>query len=429
MFGSVGLLTAAALATVETRYGLVFDAGSSGTRIHVYSWNVGAPGPKANFDLLKDELLKIKPGLSAYKNAPSTAGSSLRPLLDHARKFVPPEAIATTPVFLMATAGLRMVGEAVKDEILASVCTELSASGFSFSCAGGATLLGGADEGLYGWVTVNYLLNSLYPPPEQPPVGTIDLGGGSVQIVFGSDKATSGETSKSLTFGAATHNVYVKSHLGFGLDEARKAFLTLLREKRGSSPISNPCMPIGATEVANGDTYTGEGDYRRCSKMMAKLFPPTFVDGMPALSGRFYGFSYMYDRTAAIGLIDGTPTMYGQQEMSAGDISRAAAAICALDADATAKRFAAAQDVAKANYFCGDAAYIVALLQSFGFDDSTKLVMTNKIHDVELVWTLGAILAKSSAAAAAGGSSTTFFLFACGLAVVAIVYRKKSNGA
>ena len=46
--------------------------------------------------------------------------------------------VATTPVFLMATAGLRMVGEAAKDAILQSVCTELSASGFLFRCEWGS---------------------------------------------------------------------------------------------------------------------------------------------------------------------------------------------------------------------------------------------------------------------------------------------------
>ena len=119
---------------------------------------------------------------------PSKAGASLRPLIDHAKEHVPKELYAKTPIFLMATAGLRMVGDAAKDAILASVCAELSASGFMFKCEW-ATLLDGQDEGLYGWVTVNYLLDRLYPPAAEPPVGIIDLGGGSVQIVFAPPRA------------------------------------------------------------------------------------------------------------------------------------------------------------------------------------------------------------------------------------------------
>ena len=46
-------------AAVETHYGIVFDAGSSGSRIHVYSWKTGGGGPKDQFDLLEDDLLKV----------------------------------------------------------------------------------------------------------------------------------------------------------------------------------------------------------------------------------------------------------------------------------------------------------------------------------------------------------------------------------
>ena len=172
------MLTASVPAGVaSTRYGIVFDAGSSGSRIHVYSWSTGGGGPKNDFNLIDDDLLKIKPGLSAYKDDPGAAGASLRPLLEHAKKRIPPALVSSAPAFLMATAGLRMVGEAKKDAILASVCTELAASGFTFKCEW-ATLLSGQDEGLFGWVTVNYLLDRLYPPPASEPVGTIDLGGG-----------------------------------------------------------------------------------------------------------------------------------------------------------------------------------------------------------------------------------------------------------
>ena len=102
---------------VNVRYGIIFDAGSSGTRIHTYSWKEGGYGPRSHFDLIEDDLLKIKPGLSAYKDKTSEAGASLAPLIAHAKKKIPAELVPTTPVFLMATAGLRMVGETAKDAV------------------------------------------------------------------------------------------------------------------------------------------------------------------------------------------------------------------------------------------------------------------------------------------------------------------------
>ena len=77
-----------------------------------------------------------------------------------------------------------------------------------------ATLLSGTDEGVYGWVTVNYLLDALYPSTAPvPPVGIIDLGGGSVQVVFAS---STGKDLKHMDFGGRGHDTYIKSHLGCG---------------------------------------------------------------------------------------------------------------------------------------------------------------------------------------------------------------------
>ena len=91
--------------------------------------------------------------------------------------------------------------------------------------------------------------------------------------------------------------------------------------------------------------------------------------------------------------------------MSRDDIEKAAKATCALDLAATTAKFAAANDAPKAANFCGDAVYLEVLLDKFGFDDESVLTMTNKIGDVELVWTLGAMLAKASELAAGGAPS------------------------
>ena len=94
-------LAALSLATPseKTHYGIVFDAGSSGSRIHVYTWKTGGGGPKDSFDLVKDDLLKIKPGLSAFKDTPAEAGKSLAPLVEHAKNTIPPALVSSTPVF------------------------------------------------------------------------------------------------------------------------------------------------------------------------------------------------------------------------------------------------------------------------------------------------------------------------------------------
>ncbi len=396
-------------------HGIVFDAGSSGSRIHVYTFDIGEGG---RFLLQTDDLLKIKPGLSAFKDEPSKAGESLRPLLEHAKSKVPERMWLATPTFLMATAGLRMVGEKTKDRIFESVCAEFRKSGFRTRCEW-VTVLDGRDEGLYGWVTVNYLLDRLYGDAADSPaaVGTIDLGGGSVQIAFPASKEAlsqgPGDYGSLLEFGRRKHDVYVKSHLGFGLDAARNSILDRLVERYHSRmkerPPKNPCLAKGAYVVHQDMRLEGDGDWHRCLKLIEHLFDESgggthcaykscsFGGAFqPALPKDFYGFSYMYDRTAAIGLIDGKPAMYGTQTMSRADITQAGQSLCAMTRDQLAERYATHPDGSKAANFCGDVVYVAALLDNLGFSENSQMTMTNKIRDVELVWTLGAMAAKAA---------------------------------
>jgi len=368
---------------------------------------------------VSDDLLKIKPGLSAFKDNPSGAGASLAPLIEFAKQKIPAEHIASTPMFLMATAGLRMVGEGPKDAILASVCSYLSTTGFVFKCEW-AGVLDGRDEGLYGWVTVNYLLDALYPGGAEPS-GIIDLGGGSVQIVYPAVAAGSAPKGvlQTLDFGGRSHHIYVKSHLGYGLDAARSAVGDKAVVAGG---MIHPCVAKGASVTHKGQTLAGSGDYKRCKKLTKAIFGDddredacekqhgkhhcSFAgEYQPPMPASFYGFSYMYDRTGAIGLLDSMPAQFGSLKLNAHDLEKAAKDICAMDPAATTARFAAAGDASKSANFCGDVVYLGVLLDKLGFDERKTMTMTNKIKDVELVWTLGAMLAKSAELAAAGSGA------------------------
>ena len=72
------------------------------------------------------------------------------------------------------------------------------------------------------------------------------------------------------------------------------------------------------------------------------------------------------------------------------------------------------------------------MLSNLGFAPSTSLTMTNKIKDVELVWTLGAMLAKSAELAneshggLLSGSQGGMLLLAV-LAIVFLVSRRQGS--
>ncbi|EDU42106.1 ectonucleoside triphosphate diphosphohydrolase 1 [Pyrenophora tritici-repentis Pt-1C-BFP] len=115
------------------RYGVVLDAGSSGTRVHIYRWlNNNTARQKASdaqlhslpvIETYKEWTKKIHPGISTFGEHPHDVGSEhLDKLLSHALKYVPLEEVPNTPLFLLATAGMRILPERQRKDVLKEVC-------------------------------------------------------------------------------------------------------------------------------------------------------------------------------------------------------------------------------------------------------------------------------------------------------------------
>ncbi|XP_075471520.1 nucleoside diphosphate phosphatase ENTPD5 [Ascaphus truei] len=66
-------------ATVTAVYGIMFDAGSTGTRIHIYSFKRCATG--LHLELDGEVFESVKPGLSAFADQPKMVRERCRPRL------------------------------------------------------------------------------------------------------------------------------------------------------------------------------------------------------------------------------------------------------------------------------------------------------------------------------------------------------------
>ena len=73
------------LQAVQGRWTIIIDAGSSGSRVHVYELGRSASGLP---QLTHPASLKVSPGLSAFAEAPEHAGQSLLPLVSFAARQV-----------------------------------------------------------------------------------------------------------------------------------------------------------------------------------------------------------------------------------------------------------------------------------------------------------------------------------------------------
>lgn len=212
------------------QYALMIDAGSTGSRIHIYKFHNCGPSPTYEYEVFK----QTQPGLSAYANNGQGAAASLDVLLDEALNVVPTELRSCTPVAVKATAGLRLLGTRESADILSEVRRRLE-DRYPFAVVekDGVAIMDGKDEGVYAWITANYLLDSM-----DSSYAVLDLGGASTQIVFEPDfdrepasAFEDGEHKYELLFGGKLHVLYQHSYLGYGLMRGRSSAHRLVEKE------------------------------------------------------------------------------------------------------------------------------------------------------------------------------------------------------
>ena len=334
------------------QYALMIDAGSQGSRIHVYRFNNCGPTPELENETFQmTEKKKDGSGLSSYGTDVEGAAKSLDVLMDVAMKTVPDSYKSCSPVAVKATAGLRILGKEMSENILNAVRTRLETV-YPFPVVSkeqnGVVIMEGKDEGVYAWITTNYLLGKIGGPDKNPTAAIFDLGGGSTQIVFQPTfKSPSkgmpptlaeGDHKYKLSFGGRDFELYQHSHLGYGLMEARKAMHNVVVQAKKdtnptdttwmSQPIANPCIPPGMSRKVNMTidsntitevTMVGPADASpaQCRGLAEKILKkdskcelaPCSFGGVhqPSLEQTFahedvYIFSYFYDRIQPLGM-------------------------------------------------------------------------------------------------------------------------------
>ena len=425
------------------QYALMIDAGSTGSRIHVYRFNNCGPTPELEHETFKmTEKRKGGAGLSAYKDHPEAAAQSLDPLLETALEAVPDEYKSCSPLAVKATAGLRMVGEEKATAILEAVRTRLETK-YPFPVvsreADGVVVLEGKYEAVYAWITTNYLLGKIGGPDKTPTAAIFDLGGGSTQIVFEPtfkspskgipETLAEGDHHYDLTFGGRSFELYQHSHLGYGLMTARAAIHKLVVEAArkaaasasppGSNkewskiPLENPCiapnMTMDLMEVTLDDglavnvTMKGPAEAlpAQCRFLAEKILKkeekcslaPCSFNGIhqPSLEATFaredvYIFSYFYDRTQPLGM----PESFTLRELK--DLTQQ---VCGGEQSwgVLGSVEGALDELRGRPEHCLDLNFMVALLHTgYEMPVEREVRIAKKLKGNELGWCLGASL-------------------------------------
>ncbi|XP_072816692.1 ectonucleoside triphosphate diphosphohydrolase 8 [Vicugna pacos] len=334
------------LLPADTKFGIVVDAGSSHTSLFVYQW----PADKENDTGVVSQALACQvegPGISSYTSDPEQAGESLQGCLEEALALIPEAQHQETPMFLGATAGMRLLSQknsSQAEDIFAAVSRVLGQSPLDFW---GAELLGGQDEGAFGWITINYILGKLVkysfsgewiPPLDGTLVGALDMGGASTQITFVPgvpilDKST----QATFRLYGSDHSVYTHSYLCFGRDQVLSRLLAGLVQSSQGPLVRHPCyhssyrdtLPLAPlyespcvraaapADLAKNITVEGTGNPGACVAAIRGLFNFSSCGGrgdcafngvyQPPVRGQFYAFSNYYHTFHFLNLTSGQP--------------------------------------------------------------------------------------------------------------------------
>ncbi|XP_022966301.1 apyrase 2-like isoform X1 [Cucurbita maxima] len=402
----------------KSTYAVIFDAGSSGSRVHVFCFD-------QNLDLLpvgKDiELFEqLNPGLSAYADNPKNAAASLISLLEKAENVVPKGLRSMAPVRVGATAGLRALKGDTSDKILQAVRDLLRDKSDLRLEDSAVSVIDGTQEGSYLWVTLNYLLGNL-GKKYSDTVGVVDLGGGSVQMAYAISETDAARLSeaesvyiKKMYLKGATYYLYVHSYLHYGLLAARAEVLSV------SKNSSNDCILSGykgayqyggkdykASASSSGSSFNG---CKRTVVEALKVNESTCTHEQCTFGGvwnggggdgqkNLYVASFFFDRAAEAGFAGPNKPFAEVRPVDFRDAARQACQIKLEDAGTYPK-------VKKDNlpYLCMDLVYQYALLvDGLGLDPWQKITLVKKVKYqnslVEAAWPLGsAIEAVSSLA-------------------------------
>lgn len=273
---------------VKARYGLIIDAGSGGSRLHIYSWKARifheAPPPITVPEDNEQWTQRMGPGVQIFASNPEEVGRHLQPLMDLAKRQLAnySDIWHHFPVYLKATGGMREVPYEAREILMHHIRLffyNKTTCPFYFQYDF-ARVISGEEEAAYSWAAANYLMGTLLPDSvgsgsalaTNTTFGTLDLGGASTQIAFFVPSQDVSSGLFKLQIGSQRHwNIYAVSHLQFGINSARmrhyddmmnkkiaaKGAPSACDGKKNTCEVPTPCLFSGYTEDSTYIDGTG----------------------------------------------------------------------------------------------------------------------------------------------------------------------------
>jgi hypothetical protein len=342
---------------------LIFDAGSSGTRAHVYAAGEGPGG-------LVDLTPECNDGRPLAEAGPAAA-LELLPCLEAQ---LPASEWAATPARVYATAGMRSLAETEPDRV-AEIHLETAAALYDrgFGDVESRTIAGN-EEAHFAWIASNLGPAGL----NETSMGILELGGSSTQIAF--VPADPADATETLELDGRSYPLFAVSYLHCGANDARLDMAV-------SSCFFPGCEDDEACAASLADTpaQTGAGDFGACGAAISTVLGgaearcPAAAEARPPMQGR----EFVLLSTFAYLFVD-----YGAVREGRADPAALWAEAGTACPTSWSKLGAPLSEVSSSyrGKSCFNAALTQELLELYGLDQSSEL----RVLDQNPEWTLGA---------------------------------------
>lgn len=413
------------------QYAAVIDAGSSGSRLFIYTIEEGEGGLRVH----SLPGMKVTPGLSEFSGREGELGAYLRPLFEEAATSIPEDHHSSTLVYLKGTAGMRLLTPKQQDQVYSATYQALAEwEDFPFRVQkdwiGG---IDGNDEAFYAVLSTNYLegrIDVFLKPTghESGVLGALDMGGASTQIIFDplhlggkeeeGEEEEGGQSIKKEDDRIRADDFWANSYLSYGVAEVRqRAWESLAPIGGKGGVVANPCTFKGHEDELNGWKLVGTGDSEACAELMRQVLwgemheacsaEGLFTEGnvcaiddvqMPAVRGDFYAVSVWYYAMDCVR--HHAPTsLENWPRPNLVEIKHAVEEFCSMDWHAFDEFLdhphTAPHDLA---FRCMEGVYLVTLLaEGYGFSpEGRNITYALRAGEpaMELEWTLGYFLAE-----------------------------------
>ncbi len=348
----------------------IVDAGSTGSRLHIYAYDLDSQERPIAIEQLWSK--KVKPGLASIEPNQAAIDAYMNNLFDQA-----PE--QNIPLYLYATAGMRLLSES-KQHVYYNLLNHWVETQTQWTLMDVKTI-SGSQEGVFGWLAVNYKLGALQSA-NQPLAAVMDMGGASVQVSIPVEHSDLIDAHNRVEVNAYDKHVtlFVHSFLGLGQTELSHQYLN-----------DKYCFPVG---YPLPDDASGEGQASICQQDISRLINLVHhVDNIvkPVVANN--PATPWYAISGVSMLVQSQPFYFKNDQFTSQDIlNQADQGLCQQS-----------WQTLNARFFGNDSTYMSCLSASYYYAlmvNGYGLQPTQAIHYMasqdEPDWTLGVVIEQSS---------------------------------